>query len=206
MSLKNIKTFAAAALIAGTGLFTTSQIAYSATVVLSDSISCNAGTPTHGVQLNDVTGNLGGASNCWGTYGGNDPGPSGDGFSIAGTLFDFVAKKDAEGDTDGQYIGLTFTPVDGSSQPGTWEFNLGAIDGDFLIVLKHASNPGFAVWLFSGAHADSYSGTWLTAWGGDGVSHISVYETSAVPIPAAGFLLIGSLGSLVALRRRRKAA
>ena len=39
--------------------------------------------------------------------------------------------------------------------------------------------------------------------GGFDVDSISV---SAVPLPAAGFLLVGALGGLAALRRRRKAA
>ena len=44
-----------------------------------------------------------------------------------------------------------------------------------------------------------------------GISHVSLYAAKAVlppppvPVPAAGFLLLGALGGLAALRRRRKA-
>jgi hypothetical protein len=40
-----------------------------------------------------------------------------------------------------------------------------------------------------------------------GVSHISVYTVGVapVPLPAAGFLMIGALGGLAAIRRRRRA-
>ena len=51
-----------------------SMFAYTAQAafVLEDSISCITGTPESGIALDDVTGDLGGASNCWGTYDGND--------------------------------------------------------------------------------------------------------------------------------------
>ncbi len=42
------------------------------------------------------------------------------------------------------------------------------------------------------------------------VSHITLFDSyippATVPVPAAGFLLVGALGGLAALRRRRKAA
>ena len=40
--------------------------------------------------------------------------------------------------------------------------------------------------------------------GGASDSFVSSSVPSAVPIPAAGFLLLGALGGLAALRRRRK--
>ena len=59
--MKNLTTlFSAGAL----SLFAhTSQAAF----VLEASISCIAGSTTNGITLTDVTGDLGGASNCWGT-------------------------------------------------------------------------------------------------------------------------------------------
>lgn len=40
-----------------------------------------------------MTGNAGGANECWGTFDGNEPGPSGDGFDAGGTIFNFVARE-----------------------------------------------------------------------------------------------------------------
>jgi len=153
-----------------------------------------------------VTGNAGGATDCWGTLTGNDPGPSGDGFEISGMTFDFLAKKDIGGPLEGVDIGLIVGGTPGQS--GTWAFSaLPAGYGDFLIVLKAANNPGFAVWLFSGPDAASTSGDWNVAWGKD-LSHLSVYAKispmSPIPLPAGGLLLMGALGGLGLLRRRRE--
>jgi len=37
-----------------------------------------------------------------------------------------------------------------------------------------------------------------------GISHISLYVATPIPVPAAGFLLIGALGGLALLRRRQQ--
>ena len=172
-----------------------------AAFVLEASLSCNGGTPINGVTLGDVTGDLGGASNCWGTYDGNDP--KEDGFDIDGTIFNYVARDNADEGPEGTDIGLV---VGGQgSLSGTWAFDQGAITGDFLIVLKAASAPGYAVWLFEGADADSFSGEWAVAWG-HGLSHLTVYETPAVPVPAAVWLFGSGLIGLVGVARRKNHA
>mgnify|MGYP001822172718 CR=1 FL=1 len=193
--MKNLtKVFSAGAL----SLFAhTSQAAF----VLEDSISCIAGTPTNGITLTDVTGDLGGASNCWCTYDGNDP--KADGFSIDGTIFNYVARDNADDGLEGADIGLDIDGMPGLT--GTWAFDDGAITGDFLIVLKAASSPGYAVWLFEEKDAASFSGEWSVAWGED-LSHLSIYGTPAVPevpVPAAAWLFGSGLIGLVGVARRK---
>ena len=65
-----------------------------------------------------------------------------------------------------------------------------AVDFDFNDFLAALENGDFRV----GLHVRSLA---------DGQSDAFVSEPAAVPVPAAGFLLIGALGGLAALRRRR---
>jgi len=152
-----------------------------ATFNLNDSISCNSGSPLNGITTADVTGNAGGSSNCWGTFDGNDPGPSGDGFSIGSSTYDFIAKLDTPGGLSGTDIGLSLTPDDGSASSGSWSYDSSLFNpAEFLIVLKAASKPGFAVWLFDGTDADSDSGLWNVAWGNN-LSHFGIYASNTPP-------------------------
>ena len=181
--------------------------ASAASVVLDDSIRCGAGAAISGIAVTDVTGNAGGATECWGTLDGNDPGPSGDGFVMGSMTFDYLAKKDVGGELDDPSgIGLVVGGTPGTS--GTWEFTGGALGSDFLIVLKAASKPGFAAWLFSGGDAASTMGSWLVAWDKD-LSHLAVYKKrdgggggpDPIPLPASGLLLLAGFGGLSVMRR-----
>ena len=58
--------------------------------------------------------------------------------------------------------------------------------------------------IFSDVPAGSYTFT-ITGLSGDAGSAYDI-AIAAVPVPAAGFLLLGGLGGLVAMRRRTKAA
>ena len=164
----------------------------------------------NGITVTDVTGNLGGATECWGTFNGNDPGPAGEGFDIGGTIFDFVAKENTPGSLEGADIGLIVTP-NGGAPTGTWEFDPSKFSPtEFLIVLKAANSPGFAAWLFTGTDAASFSGDWLVAWENNNnmprnLSHLSVYASpTVVPVPAAVWLFGSGLLGLVGVARRKQ--
>lgn len=133
------------------------------------------------IDIGDVTGNVGGATDCWGAAQGNDSqitktntdGTSG--FSIGGKTYFFVSKIDINTGDDDKYtgqdrtgtdIGLKIADDDGNtdnlpSSSGKWSVDATkfAPYGDFLISLKAANNPGYAVWLFSGDDAASTFGT-----------------------------------------------
>jgi hypothetical protein len=78
---------------------------------------------------------------------------------------------------------------------------------DIMIVLKQArSFGGFVL-----NTTKTLAGDWEILGPSESMndySHISVWhktDVAPIPVPAAGFLMIGALGGLVALRRRRRA-
>ena len=203
-----MKGFSHIALVGVLGMVALSASA--APVVLDSSLSCNFGNALNGIAVTDVTGNMGGANECWGTFNGNDPGPSGDGFSVGGTIFNFVAKENTPGILEGMDIGLVVRPGGGAPN-GTWSFDPGKFaPTEFLIVLKAANAAGFAAWIFDGTEANSTSGTWLVGWTNGGgntpdLSHLSIYAPTPIPIPAAVWLFGSGLLGLVGVARRKRA-
>ena len=82
---------------------------------------------------------------------------------------------------------------------------------EFIIVLKASNSPGYAAWLFEGDDAASDAGTWLVAWTNENgeahdLSHLSIYETSEVPVPAAALLFGSGLLGIVGVARRKNHA
>ena len=189
-----------------------------------DSYNCTGGLLTDIVSTADVTGNQGGSSECFGTLDGNDPGPSGDGLEINGMLFEFISKVDEENGSlvhSGADIGLSITG-DGDLLPassGTWSYDPSLFAAEaFVIVIKAASRPGWAAWLFEGPDAASDAGSWLIAWVANGgsctgiesvgncadISHFSIYAKNA-SVPEPGTIALFGLGLIgFGLARRRK--
>ncbi len=162
------------------------------------------------IVVEDVTGNNGGATDCWGAFDGNDPGPNG-GFNITMNneemTFNYLAKKDIDNGMldDPEGINLVVGGTPGIA--GTWEFTEGALSTDFLIVLKAANSPGYGVWLFSGPDNASYNGRWSAAWEQD-LSHLAIYDKESngngngLPEPSSIALIGLGLLALARLRRR----
>lgn len=166
---------------------------------------CSTGDAINGIQITDVTGNLGGATDCFGTYDGNDPGPGGT-LELGTKVYEFVSKFDMDAGTpEGDDIGLYSV---GLGTSGFWGRDTEIGFEEFVIVLKAANSPGWAAWLFEGDDAYSTEGTWSVAWD-RALSHLSFYAIIAddeVPVPEPGALILlalGLLGLSVSARRRK---
>jgi hypothetical protein len=115
----------------------------------------------------------------------------------------------------GSFVGgssgiLTMT-LNADGKSGTWSVSSWSGIGSAMLVLK--GGPNFAAYLLD--LAAGLSGEWRTdallvgnsLQNSAGLSHITLYTSPApIPLPAAGFLLLGALGGLAAVRRRRRAA
>jgi len=206
MSLKNIKTFAAATLIAGAGVFANAPTASASTI---DIISWDAVSPTTVWRVAAGTGTFEGytGAHLSGTPSGagtlavvgkatgynlqpSNPATELAAFHLISGLSGFSAVKDDNGDGAGSYR----KDPDGT----TW----GWITAEYFS-LKGAGYTAF----FHNEAATPFrvNLSKVSDTTGDTLSHVTEY-LAPVPAPAAGFLLIGALGSLVALRRRRKTA
>ncbi len=115
--------------------------------------------------------------------------------------------------------GVVITVTGVNTLSGLWSIvvpNGFSLINSFL-ALKSGEGNGDPDWALFSIPAGVLSGAWSitdpttctpNCNGKQSLSHISLYGTlvpTAVPVPAAGLLLLGALGGLAALRRRRTA-
>ena len=124
----------------------------------------------------------------------------GDTFSLAYKSAGGVGSSQEKGDN-----AYSFT----SFGAGTWALSAAPTATlKFLVGIKQGTT--YAAFL-----VNAQSGTWFTANSstaspGTGISHYDLWytgtTTTTIPLPASGLLLLGGLGGIAALRRRRKVA
>ena len=99
---------------------------------------------------------------------------------------------------------------------GSFSFDINALVASagneyykFILAFKSGGNKDkISAWAAFALADGVSSGTWAIS-GKNGLSHVNLYAYErpvAVPLPAGGLLLIGALGGLAALRRKRKIA
>ena len=113
--------------------------------------------------------------------------------------------------------GPNATPLNpGPGGTGEWSFNP-QTGSQYMLVFKAGNKNNTSPASLVGYLLNASSGTFAApnfdekndgSFEARAISHISLYErtVAAVPIPAAGLMLIGALSGLFAVRRRRKLA
>jgi len=140
-------------------------------------------------------------------FGGNDKNTVNSTFLMFGMTGWIGSDANNNGFGDGT---VEFTSIDApvnGDKFGSWTIDSLAGLSKIVIVLK-AGNK-FGAFLLDLVALDPLSGFWTST---KGLSHATIYYNgtpvpppSAVPLPAAGWMLLAGLGGIAALRRRRKA-
>ena len=103
------------------------------------------------------------------------------------------------GGGDGSILFST-TPIN-DDKSGSWAIS--SLNGYSKVVVVLKAGSQFGAFLLSG---NPLSGTWEAS---KELSHATIWrtdDTSAVPLPAAGWMLLAGIGGLVAMRRRKASA
>lgn len=148
-----------------------------------------------------------GSATCLHTGVGNINGAAGDPLlALLGSTYSFIDKytRDTNSNLNGYLIGST------GSNSGTWSFTLPVVAGfvweNLVLAFKSGQGQFDPDWVAFKLTDYTTSGSWTIS--SQGLSHINLYGQlvpATVPVPAAGLLMVGALGGLAALRRRRKA-
>jgi len=211
MAFNKLKILAVAALVAGSGVFLNASTAGAVTISVysdTDSTTERAAVTCTGCSVllytadsTDIGGVLGPNNVVEGTI----PGDHGFGTGF-GELFvnSFGSNPSDEAQWINSILGTSYTLTNSDktdpASDGTQYSSLAA-----YVIVKIGRTPNYSILRNDtvGAFTFSWDGK---SGGGAGISHFTEAGVAAVPVPAAGFLLIGALGGLVGLRRRRKTA
>jgi hypothetical protein len=123
-------------------------------------------------------------------------------FSLFGKTGWVLSDKNNSSDGNGLIEFLT-APINGS-ESGDWAID--TLAGLTHVVITLKAGGGFGAFLLDLTVENPLAGTWAST---KGLSHASIYYNGTpapIPLPAAGFLMLGALGGLAALRRSRRAA
>jgi hypothetical protein len=123
-------------------------------------------------------------------------------FSLFGKTGWVLSDKNDSSDGNGLIEFLT-APINGTKS-GDWAID--TLAGLTHVVITLKAGGGFGAFLLDLTVENPLAGTWAST---KGLSHASIYYNGTpapIPLPAAGFLMLGALGGLAALRRSRRAA
>lgn len=145
-----------------------------------------------------------------GNVGTSNPSNPGD-QAIAGVIGDSVLLDKSDGASQVAGFEITTDPLN-SGLSGTWAIALPVdkILTNVFLAFKSGQGQLDPDWALFSLPDGVLEGNWAIAAGEQALSHVNLYGTVAsapppapVPLPAGGLLLLGALGGMAALRRRR---